>query len=304
MSEILAPDDGWHVPAPLRRAWVAGSVPDEQAWSVEAHLMACPACRNDVSIEVAASPVEALLEDVQGRLQVLPPQVPLSSARPAQRVRALLGLRQVGLAWGLVILALLAGATALDLLSRTDLVGATNPVGALAWFAAGGSWVAAVAPVLPVLGVALAWGPGLDPAHEIAAATPVAGLRLVLWRTTGVLLTAFPAALMVQVFVALTRPAGIGTLHLTGWLLPSLGLTLLTLAAGSLVGTAPAAAAVAAAWSLGALAPLAAGTTPLLFTAVSPPLWAVCATAGAGVLVLRHDRLGRLLAPVPFGGPA
>lgn len=304
MSEILAPDDGWHVPAPLRRAWVAGSVPDEQAWSVEAHLMACPACRNDVSIEVAASPIEALIEDVRGRLHALPSQAPLRPAHPARRVRALLGLRQVGLAWGLVLLTFLAGATVLDLLSRTDLVGATNPVGALAWFAAGGSWVAAVAPVLPVLGVALAWGPGLDPAHEIVAATPVAGLRLVLWRTTGVLLTAFPAALMVQVFVALIRPAGVGSLHLTGWILPSLGLTLLTLAAGSLVGTAPAAAAVTAVWFLGALAPLGAGTTPLLLAAIPSRLWAVCAAAGAGVLVLRHDRLGRLLIPVSFGGPA
>ena len=36
----------------------------------------------------------------------------------------------------------------------------------------------AIAPLVPVMGVGLAYGPGLDPAPEMTVATPLSGFRL------------------------------------------------------------------------------------------------------------------------------
>ncbi|CAM5729862.1 hypothetical protein SHIRM173S_01344 [Streptomyces hirsutus] len=49
------------------------------------------------------------------------------------------------------------------------------------------SLVLLFAPVLPVLGVAASWSRGLDPAYELTASVPRAGLPLVLRRTASVL---------------------------------------------------------------------------------------------------------------------
>ncbi len=318
MTHALTPDDGWHVSPQLRRAWITGTCADEQAWSVEAHLSECAICRQDVARHLASAvadiagnsgprSVRELVDDVHLRLVDLPEQVPLRPASVTRRWRALLGLRQVGLTWAVVLVALLAGATILDLLAGSRLLGGAPPTaasGAAAWFAGGGSWVAAVAPILPVLGVALAYGPGLDPAHEMTAATPVAGLRLVLWRTAGVLLTTVPAALVLELVVAANRQIGSSTPHPTRWLLPALGLTLVVLALGSRVGTAMATAGVASLWVLGVVAPLGTEAAPLLLTDVPPAFWALLAGGAGLVLVLRRDRLDALHSPPHHGGLA
>ncbi len=68
-----------------------------------------------------------------------------------------------------------------------------------------------VAPLVPVLGVALAYGTEADPAHEMALATPMRGLRLVLTRAAAVLAPG-------------RQPMAFA------WLLPALGLTAATVA--------------------------------------------------------------------------
>ena len=56
----------------------------------------------------------------------------------------------------------------------------------------------ALAPVLPVAGVAVAFGPRTDPLHEVAVAAPYSSFRLLLLRSAAVLTTslllAVPAA--------------------------------------------------------------------------------------------------------------
>jgi hypothetical protein len=44
------------------------------------------------------------------------------------------------------------------------------------------------APLVPLVGVAVAYGPEADPAHELTATAPYSGLRLVLLRTAAVLI--------------------------------------------------------------------------------------------------------------------
>lgn len=100
----------------------------------------------------------------------------------------------------------------------------------------------AVAPLVPLLGVALAYGATADPAHEVALAAPLSGLRLVLLRTLAVVVA---AAIVTGIGVILGP--GTGWLRLA-WLLPALGTTSAALALGVRVGMRTAAGVVASLW--------------------------------------------------------
>ncbi|MFE9041679.1 zf-HC2 domain-containing protein [Streptomyces sp. NPDC007818] len=156
---------------------------------------------------------------------------------------------------------------------------------------AGRTWLLAAAPVLPLAGVAVSYGPRADPLHELAASTPAGGLRLLLTRTVAVLAVCVP---LLTAAGALLPPAA-GLPGAAAWLLPGLALTVGTLALGSFVGCRAAAATLGGGWLL-------AVTGPLLGPAASPssvPLpyaagpaaqagWAAAALAGAALLALRR----------------
>ena len=102
----------------------------------------------------------------------------------------------------------------------------------------------ALAPMVPVVGVTLAYGPGSDPAHEVTVATPMSGLRLVLLRSAAVVACSIGAA-------------GIATLLLRdktwmsiAWLIPSLALPAVCLALSTYVAPRRAAVIVGLLWLL------------------------------------------------------
>ena len=102
----------------------------------------------------------------------------------------------------------------------------------------------ALAPMVPVVGVTLAYGPGSDPAHEVTVATPMSGLRLVLLRSSAVVACSIGAA-------------GIATLLLRdktwmsiAWLIPSLALPAGCLALSTYVAPRRAAVLVGLLWLL------------------------------------------------------
>lgn len=99
-----------------------------------------------------------------------------------------------------------------------------------------------LAPLVPVLGVALSYGAPADRTHEVAVAAPLSGLRLVLLRAVTVVVAAAGLTLL----GVLLAPAA-GWLRLA-WLLPSIATTAVTLALGSRLGMRTAAGIVAAAW--------------------------------------------------------
>ncbi len=101
-----------------------------------------------------------------------------------------------------------------------------------------------VAPLVPVAGVALAYGPVVDPMHEISLATPLSGLRLVAIRTVAVAAIALP---VVAVTAAALPP---GPLTVGMWLVPSMALSALCLALTTFVTPRTAAASVAIGWFL------------------------------------------------------
>ena len=243
-----------------------------------------------------AGAAAALVDQVAIRLGVLPVQVAAKPVTRRRQIAALLGLRQLTWSWLVALVVMLSGAGLLDRLGRSGVSTAALSDGpqAVEWLAGGGSWLALVAPVLPVLGVGLAYGPGLDPAFELTAATPSGGLRLVLWRTVSVLLVAVPAALLVQA-TGLVGPLGAARFgdaspRLAAWLTPALVLTLATLALGSLVGLPRASWLVGAVWALGALLPVLAGAAPPLLVAVPDAAWLTAGLCSVLLVIGRRDR--------------
>ncbi|MER7080968.1 hypothetical protein SAMN02982929_04382 [Saccharopolyspora kobensis] len=255
-----------HFPASALRAYAAGQAAEADA--IEDHALGCAPCRQLINEAAAGDP---LLEQVRAALTPLPPQWP----RPGRwrRIRVLLNSAPaVRGAWLFAVLLVLACAIGLDQITPED-----------SWWSQHGSALLLFAPVLPVLGVALCFGPFGDPAHEITAVTPFGGLRLVLWRTMSVLLTTVPAAALVG---AITGRASVTT-----WLLPCLGLTALTLALGSLFRLEIVAVAVTATWWVLVGGPLFNEQVPVLVDRPLPLLWSALMAASATVLYLRRTRL-------------
>ncbi|MEM9565655.1 MAG: zf-HC2 domain-containing protein [Actinomycetota bacterium] len=142
-----------------------------------------------------------------------------------------------------------------------------------------------VAPLVPVIGVALAYGTEADPAHEIALATPVRGLRLILTRAAAVL--AFSTF-----WLAITAILAPGRQPMAfAWLLPALGLTSATVALMTVLRPRLAAATTSGLWVLGVAIVTSAATDRL--AAWGPVGQVVMATVGAiglAVAVARRDR--------------
>ena len=146
----------------------------------------------------------------------------------------------------------------------------------------------ALAPIVPVLGVALAYGPHSDRAYEVTVATPLSGPRLILLRT----ITVVVAAAVLSLMAVLTSPTA-GWLRIA-WLLPALATTAAALALGAYVGLRRAAIAVGLAWL--ALVIIVAqvnddATAP--FRAVGQVAAAAVAVLGGAVLLVGRRRLDR-----------
>ena len=100
----------------------------------------------------------------------------------------------------------------------------------------------ALAPMVPVVGVTLAYGPGSDPAHEATIATAMSGLRLVLLRSTAVVACSIGAA---SIATLLLRDK---TWMSIAWLVPSLALPAVCLALSTYVTPRRAAVVVGVFW--------------------------------------------------------
>ncbi|MEM9466682.1 MAG: zf-HC2 domain-containing protein [Actinomycetota bacterium] len=144
--------------------------------------------------------------------------VPLVTATPALRR-----------SW--IIAVLIAILFALNTASTSTADGADRIIGFLT-----------VAPLIPLLGVALAFGPGVDPTHDVAVATPVDGFRLFLVRA----ITVVSASCAVLLLVAWVVPEG--GWYRIAWLLPALAVTATSLALATRFDARVAAGITAAAW--------------------------------------------------------
>ncbi len=174
------------------------------------------------------------------------------------------------LATGLAILIGLAGTDASE--PRDDLFG-----------------LLLVAPLVPVLGVALAYGAEADPAHEMTLATPMRGLRLVLTRAAAVLAFSTFWLTIAAILAPGRQPMAFA------WLLPALGLTSATVALMSAIRPRLAAGITAATWVVGVVSVQNTATDPLAAFGPVGQLVMVAVTAlGLAVAVARRHHFDLL----------
>ena len=282
--------------------------------AAEAHLDSCDDCTRTIVRQVRRGPSAGRLDAVHIRvmaavharsrsllplrspsLRPLPLRspslhsLPGLSAAPALRwswAAALLGICATG-----VVLARLAGARDLS-------TGWLLPL------------LLMCAPLLPLLGVAMSYGPQADPFHEVAAVSPSGGIKLLMWRTGQILAVCLP----VLTLTGFLLPHGQVPLTAAAWLLPALGLTLATLVLGSWLGCGPAAVMTGGGWLLavGALVGARLAAVPpqvrpqldmaLLLDALSrlmsPPAqgcWALGAAVCCVVLFARRRAFGEVM---------
>ncbi|TJZ54390.1 zf-HC2 domain-containing protein [Streptomyces piniterrae] len=239
----------------------------DEVWALEAHMEMCGVCRDRLSAAVTAGApaVTALVDTVWSGLE---PQ--LAAVAPVPRRRHwsawLSGwLTPTMVPW----LAMVMSVTLLALL--LDLVGNGSDEVSL---------VLLLAPVLPVLGVAASWSRGLDPAYELTAAAPRAGLYLVLRRTASVLAVVLPALLV----------GGWATgVMVAQWLLPCLAFASTTLALGGVIGVTRAAVVLVAGWAALVVAPtLVTNRTTFVLHTGGLPMWGLIFALGIGVVITRR----------------
>jgi hypothetical protein len=149
----------------------------------------------------------------------------------------------------------------------------------------------AIAPLVPVAGVALAYGRRGDPAHEILMSSPLDPVRVLFLRVAAVTITAFALAATVDVIAGGRSEFGL-------WLLPSLALVVSTLALGTRMSLWSASLISVAAW----VTFLAIESSRLQVPTAGvlggrTQAWFVAVAAIAGMVLLRradHYRRGRL----------
>ncbi|MFI5914310.1 hypothetical protein [Dactylosporangium sp. NPDC051541] len=251
----------WHVTTDDLRLYAAGRCGPPLLWSVESHLVACPACREQLT--GLAEP--ALLGDGWAALDAAldaPRPGPVErllgwAGVPEHTARLLVATPALRLSW--------LGAIALTLILTVSLAWVAEPMVFLG-----------AAPMLPLLSVAVSFGPGLDPTYEMGLVAPIDALRLLFLRVVAVV--AATAALCT--LACLTLPDL--SLAAAAWFLPSLALTVLALLLATRFGMTSAAVAVAAGWTL-----LVGLTYNAPFTAAGQVTSAVAAAVAFALLAHR-----------------
>ncbi|MFC3997777.1 zf-HC2 domain-containing protein [Nocardiopsis sediminis] len=203
----------WHLTSRQLTDYSTGRADDAIAMSVEAHLMHCATCRANLPgdddwlqsswadlRDVVDRPRRGLLERLLTALGINEGTARLLVATPT-----------LYRAWLVAMVAVLGCA----LVTAYTMNG-----GSLLFYF--------LAPVLPLGGVALAYGRTVDPAHEFTGVTPMAGQRLLFVRALAVLVP----ALALCTVAALLLPGRGPEWGPVAWLLPAL-----TLVAGSLALT-------------------------------------------------------------------
>ncbi|MDT0438590.1 MULTISPECIES: hypothetical protein [Streptomyces] len=270
----------WHVDDDDLRAYGRGELASPALWSADTHLTACAPCRERLAGFTDPAAVDLGWARLDAELDA-PRRGPVESLLvrlgvPDHVARLLTATPVLRRSWlGAVVCVLLTTVLATD----TVRAGAEPTL------------FLALAPLLPLVGVALSFGPALDPAHEMAVVAPMHGFRLLMIRTVAVLATAIGLDLL----ATLALPS-FGLIALA-WLLPALALTATALALTSRLGPVLAPVLTGGGWlTLLVVAQVKAGAAGTLapFSAAGQGVAAAVTALACGLLFLARDRFDRL----------
>lgn len=281
MSDEKHDGKGWHADADDLRAYARGELEAPRLWSVDAHLVACAPCRmalaetgDPIALDAGWERLDAELdaprpgvfEGVLTRLGVADHTARLLAATPVLRASWL----------GSVLLVLIMTV-------------------ACVYIADSPSLFLALAPLLPLAGVALSYGPALDPTYEMVLVAPLHGFRLLMIRTVAVLI----AGLGLNGLATLALP-GYG-LRALAWLLPALALTATGLALTARLGPVLAPALVSGGWiALLVVTKATVHGTFVPFTGAGQGVAAAVAAIAAAAVHRLRDRFDASPAPSLF----
>jgi hypothetical protein len=263
----------WHVEPAMLAAYARGDVDVADGYSVEAHVVGCSSCQAAIGTLVSRDRVEAGWMEVVDRLDAPRP-------RFAETLLTRLGVRPH--------VARLVAATPAFTLSWFGAVAIALAVAVVGSYQGERGLVVflCVAALAPVAGVAATFARGIDPMHELSVAAPTSSVRLLLLRTVAVVTT----TLVVTAIAALALPGLAWTA--SAWLLPSLALTLSSLALATYVAHATAFGTVAALWVAGTIAGAARpGDALAIFDGPAQVAFAALLALATVVLVRRGERL-------------
>lgn len=220
----------WHADTAVLDRYARGQLDDIDAASVEAHVTRCAQCRQAVAVHVDQRALAAIKLGLDDRLD---------AARAGWLVR---GLTAIGVPDHDA--RLIAGSLSLE--ASWCVASLAAMCFALLAATAGSSRASlglflVVAPLVPLVGVALAFGRRVDPTFEIAQSCPTPSIRILLVRALAVV------GLTVPLLVVLSLP--FGTVLAFAWLLPTLALAAIALAAGTWVRLTHAAIGLAVLWA-------------------------------------------------------
>jgi hypothetical protein len=272
---------GWHLDDDLLDAYADGRpLTAALAASVETHVERCPACQARLVPAVDTPRLDAVWADVVDAVDA--PRIGL-----VERL-----LVRLGVAADTARLLAVTPSLQLSWLTGTAIVLAL----ALTVAYSGRTGVAlflALAPVLPVAGVAVAFGTRTDPLHEVAVAAPYSSYRLLLVRSAAVVAT----TLVLAVPAAALLPSAPWVA--AAWLLPALALTSTCLALAARVDPVVSSVALTTVWLTLALSGLAPRRDPLVVATLAPQL-ACLVVLVLACAALVHQRG----APLISGSPA
>lgn len=146
-----------------------------------------------------------------------------------------------------------------------------------------------LAPLVPVLGVALAYGPNADPGYEMQLATPIRGLRLVAIRSVVVIAISAVVVTSLSLLNEVARP------YAAAWLLPALAVTGGSLMLMTFVSPRRASVAAAGGWLAVVLVAEQAGGPLAAFTAVGQLAAAGFACVSIATAIVRRSSFDHLV---------
>lgn len=259
----------WHVDDSSLRRWVDGLAGPLVSASVEQHVLRCADCRAAVATLVPPTTLAPTWDAVLTTVEV--PRRGL--------VERWLGRLGLGTSDAKVLTA--ASTLRVAWLTGTIFVLAFTVIAALLSQDGGIALFLIAAPLIPVAGVAAAYGPSVDPSYEAVLSTPYSMLRLVLLRTAAVLVASAPLVGLSGLLLPTSAVISVA------WLLPALGFVALVLTAGNWVEPSHAAVTISAAWVVAVLIAGRAGDPLTVFAPAALLVYTAVAAVAGTTFVLR-----------------